>query len=48
MSPADIYKEALMETIYFMHYLGNEANWQCSILCEEQDRVGYYTPKEIS
>lgn len=46
MNPADKYREALMETIYFMHYLGNKANWQYSVLCKELDRVGHYIPKE--
>ncbi len=42
MSPADKYREAIDETVYFMRCKENEDNWIYLILCEEQDRVGRY------
>ena len=46
MSPAEKYREELVESIYMMHYLGEDNDWEYEIECEELDRVGPFIPKE--
>lgn len=47
MSPADKYREDLAGAIYIMYYMNECDTWQYIVACEEQDRVGWFIPKEI-
>lgn len=46
MNSADKYREELAAAIYWYHYQNENNTWKYIVLCEEQDRVGCFIPKE--